>query len=289
MTPLSEQLAPQVDRIVRRMFVETADKNYILARVAFFFELDWDFLWLSLHAVEKYCKAVLLYNGASAPPGHNLLELQDALMSLDEALRLKPFDDPKVDGVTWYESDCLAEHFLRRLNHIGSPSNRYGTYGYHVVPQDLLKVDQLVWSVRRFCRPLRYVLGDPEAGSFVDVDELRLLSDDPRRWQLGSLLPLEQLLAKPVQDVRRAMFVDCNVPFAPDLPHEYHHMRYSSSNAPLPQMLEELATSSCPEYRREVAAALQWVVDHAPLTRKEKRDIKKALASAPPTLTSPPA
>lgn len=67
-----------MNEIARQMFVATADQNYILARTAYFNELDVDFFWLSAHALEKYLKAILLLNGRSAKNyGHNIIDLYE--------------------------------------------------------------------------------------------------------------------------------------------------------------------------------------------------------------------
>jgi len=40
--------------LVLELFVRTADENYITARWCAFNQLNIDFLWLSVHALEKY-------------------------------------------------------------------------------------------------------------------------------------------------------------------------------------------------------------------------------------------
>ncbi|TIT06089.1 MAG: hypothetical protein E5W74_30460 [Mesorhizobium sp.] len=51
-------------RIINEMFVHTADENYIVARWCHDNQLMRDFFWNSVHALEKYMKAVLLFNGS---------------------------------------------------------------------------------------------------------------------------------------------------------------------------------------------------------------------------------
>ena len=52
--------------VVHSLYTDTADQNYIIARWSFLNGLHGDFLWLSVHALEKYMKAILLMNGQSA-------------------------------------------------------------------------------------------------------------------------------------------------------------------------------------------------------------------------------
>jgi hypothetical protein len=51
------------NNLVHELFVRTADENYIAARWCAINRLNTDFLWLAVHALEKYLKAALLVNG----------------------------------------------------------------------------------------------------------------------------------------------------------------------------------------------------------------------------------
>ena len=53
-------------RVVRTLFVDAADENYITACWCFVEGLNVDYFWLSVHALEKYMKADLLLNGHSS-------------------------------------------------------------------------------------------------------------------------------------------------------------------------------------------------------------------------------
>jgi hypothetical protein len=53
-----------------RSFRDTADEDYIMARSAYRAELDTQFLWSDLQAIEKYIKAILLYNRIAQPQKH---------------------------------------------------------------------------------------------------------------------------------------------------------------------------------------------------------------------------
>ena len=60
-----EPIHAEQGRIVREIFVDTADDNYITARWCFVEGLNVDYSWLAVHSLEKYMKAVLLLNGRS--------------------------------------------------------------------------------------------------------------------------------------------------------------------------------------------------------------------------------
>ncbi|WP_024342605.1 hypothetical protein [Bradyrhizobium japonicum] len=48
------------NNLARELFVRTADENYVTARWCANNRLNTDFLWLAVHALEKYLKAVLV-------------------------------------------------------------------------------------------------------------------------------------------------------------------------------------------------------------------------------------
>ena len=275
---LAVTIQPYTCEIARRMFVSTADSNYILARAAFFDELDFDFYWLSLHALEKYFKAVLLMNGEKANKhSHDLLKLYAAVMKLDPRLPIGPLVDPKIEG-SMHGRDQPLEKYLARLNEFGSADNRYATYGYTLLLEDLFKVDQLVWSVRRCCHPLRYKVD----GGRVEIDHVSHLIRDKHHWaMIGASLPLEKLLARPNDDARRAEFLYLNTPFSPKAAHVVTSWRVSSTNSPLADWFMRLkAPHATAEERRVAAEVLTWAVDHIKFKNSDENEIRAALAES---------
>jgi len=57
---------PYINDFANRSFRDHADQDYIMARIAYRKEFDQQFRWCSLQALEKYLKAILLYNRVSA-------------------------------------------------------------------------------------------------------------------------------------------------------------------------------------------------------------------------------
>jgi hypothetical protein len=268
-----------VCEIARRMFVSTADNNYILARSAFFNELDFDFYWLSLHALEKYFKAILLMNGKKAKDhSHDLLKLHAAVMKLDHRLPIGPLVDPKIDDVFW--RNWPVERYLERLNRFGSADNRYATYGYNLLLEDLFKVDQLVWSVRRCCHPLRYTIDNGQR----EIDHVSHLIRDKNHWTMtGVSLPIEKLLARPTDNAHRAAFLRLNMAFAPKATHVVTSWRISSTNSPLAVWFERLkakhgSRTRTRDERRIAAEVLTWAADHIRFNRSDENEIRAALA-----------
>lgn len=73
-----DDLAPSKASIIEEMFVHTADENYVVSRWSHDNGLITDFFWNALHALEKYMKAVLLFNGVTAKShSHGLPGLYD--------------------------------------------------------------------------------------------------------------------------------------------------------------------------------------------------------------------
>jgi hypothetical protein len=90
-------IRPSTNSLVERMFVATADRDYVLARWAAINRLDINFFWLGVQAVEKYLKAILLLNGRAAKDyGHNVQRLHDDVLTLDSSLTFEPLTKPTV-------------------------------------------------------------------------------------------------------------------------------------------------------------------------------------------------
>ncbi|OGP57868.1 MAG: hypothetical protein A2162_02300 [Deltaproteobacteria bacterium RBG_13_52_11b] len=69
-----DTLACVID-FANRSYRDSADQDYIMARQAYRMQFDSQFRWNSLQAVEKYLKAILLYNDRSTIGiSHNLVE-----------------------------------------------------------------------------------------------------------------------------------------------------------------------------------------------------------------------
>lgn len=267
---------PYIVPVVRNMFINTADQNYILARYAYFNQLHIDFFWLSLHALEKYFKAILLLNGKPAnDPKHDLLGLHDVVIALRPCPELEQFIDPKIEGLYW--RDSTVSSFLERLNVYGHSSNRYSTYGYTARLDDLVKVDQLVWSTRRYCRPLQYVLSGCEGDTTInEVDELKTNS---RRWKLFSSSPVESLIESGVSNELKTTFLRFNVPFAPDIEHKLSNWQVAALNPPLLEHFEILESSNADQDTKEISAnVLLWALENLFFVKKDKSEIANALS-----------
>lgn len=120
---------------INRSFRDLADCDYISARVCHRLDLKQQFLWSSLQAVEKYLKAILLYNDRSTKKlSHNIEKAYRRLQGIADI----KFDIPKD-----------VQEFIRYLNAEGA--NRYFEYPYVTMGDELLLLDKTVWHLRRYC------------------------------------------------------------------------------------------------------------------------------------------
>lgn len=123
-----------------RSFRETADKDYIAARMAYRAQLIQPFLWSALHCLEKYVKGILVLNRVKAHKGHSVLP---------------GIEKMKLHGN--FELDLSADtvKFIRKLEDYGA-EYRYYEVSYDIRPFDIARFDRAVWELRRYCQPLDY-------------------------------------------------------------------------------------------------------------------------------------
>jgi HEPN domain-containing protein len=136
---------------------DTADRDYITARIANRLGLYQTSAWSGLRALEKYLKAILLYSCRSVKRyrSHNLPEL------------LKEVEQLPVISFTL---PAESRKFLVYLNDQGA--NRYSDVPIYVEGPELFKLDRLVWHVRRYCQDFLLLPGD--ASRYPGESEKRL-------------------------------------------------------------------------------------------------------------------
>lgn len=207
--------------LVLELFVRTADENYVTARWCAINQLNTDFLWLSVHSLEKYLKAVLLINGLSsrrASPGqkwygHNIVQLYSDVKKLAGPLLPENLLKPKNLEIRHW-SERTPEQFMEHLHGNGNADNRYLIYGYSTASQDLHMLDAMVFAVRRLICTLdqRWVPSQqPEAPTFTHRE---LLERQPNHY--GRLfMPLEELIGAREESPKRNAALNLNMAFAP--------------------------------------------------------------------------
>lgn len=171
---------------INRSFRDVADSDYVAARAIYRLGLSQQFLWMALQAIEKYLKAILLYNDVNTKNlGHDIAKACADLNQISDIT----FDIPKD-----------VEDFIRYLSSQGE--NRYFERPFYTRGSELLELDRAVWYVRRYCQVLRSSVKMAD-GKSVDFFPLKLAEihnsetkENPAKFKiLGG--HLEKLLRKP--------------------------------------------------------------------------------------------
>lgn len=261
--------------IAREMFRDTADQNYVTARWCFLNGLNIDFYWLSLHAIEKYLKTILLLNGQPAKGfGHDIVSLYEAILPISDGLLPKRFSSPSSIEIHWWHDEEVKD-FVRRLYDEGNPDNRYQIYGYRRRSDDLFKVDQIVFSLRRICWPLdTYIVslkGKSDIPTFREV-----IKSDPTFWTFGSgdSSPLFQIYDGKYGAEAKSKFLDLNFAFAPDdFVHSEFREQTGTKNPVLLRYIHDPLKSGPDRAQEEANAIRAWVKNNIKLSTSIKKEI----------------
>lgn len=145
----------QKEKLIKELFIETGDEDYLMARWLYINDLPRQFFWSAAQALEKYLKAVILIKGDSVKAySHNLVNLFAAVklydtvvipVRLDAPCQVKAFSDPVYDNL-W--GDVSTENFVNHIYKEGHPSNRYDYFGINQNFSDIYKLDQVVFVLR---------------------------------------------------------------------------------------------------------------------------------------------
>ncbi|PPD11648.1 HEPN domain-containing protein [Methylophilus sp.] len=120
-------------------FRNPADEDYILARVKYRLGLMNQFQWSALQAVEKYLKAILLFNlKKTTGLNHNIV---DALSRIES--EIQDFSNLLSDS---------ERKFIQHLNKFGV--NRYVERESYAIGNELILLDSTVWALRKYCQVL---------------------------------------------------------------------------------------------------------------------------------------
>lgn len=132
-----------------KFFVKPADDNYLIARWLLISGFHREFFWQASQAVEKYLKAGLILQDISVKnKSHNLGKLYQQHLSAFADLSFKHFEKPnKLNSHIW--SNQTVSGYLFQLERLGSPDSRYGLGNWYRSSDDLFKLDQICWHLRR--------------------------------------------------------------------------------------------------------------------------------------------
>lgn len=260
-----------VNDFALRSFRETADKDYITARMAYRARLIQPFRWSALHCLEKYVKGILLLNRVDAKKlGHSVLPGIERM---------------KQHGK--FELDLSADtvQFIRKLEEYGA-EYRYYEVSYDIQPYDIIRLDRAVWELRRYCQPLDYDIADLN-GKTVNLLTLELdrvhrakANNEKGTCVMGGIL--EQITEKKDHPAREALIWN-NLFLGPSRRKGVKmQSNWESGNSPLflhPEIIDEVLKyvyipNNIAEGVRQFAK--QKAVEKAKAERDAKRAAKRA-------------
>ncbi len=153
---MSYNLIPEVNNYALRAFRDTADKDYILARMAYKAALFPNFFWSSLHALEKYAKCILILARVPKPIKREEYinhEVNKSLKLLHDRVDIRLSEQTR--------------DFIYRLEN--GARFRYLEVSWSIFNCELAILDRAVWELRRYCDSKLYVYSD---NNFVQVDPI---------------------------------------------------------------------------------------------------------------------
>lgn len=181
----------KLNSLATQCFLDTADSEYIVARMCYRTGLALQFNWSALHCLEKYLKAVLLYNRI---PARSIKH---------EPVKLVR----KAAELAFFEISKGSHKFMTDLEKYGG--DRYLTKSYQMLANALPMLDRAVWEVRRFCRVLTLDASRTRRNAKKEIDSaiLDLTRADPKNPQPFPLPGgrLEALIDGPDSNERRAL------------------------------------------------------------------------------------
>ena len=128
-------LKSKLDDAIQRSLRDVADTDYIASRICWKHELDHQFYWSALQAIEKYLKAILLFHRKSAKGlGHDICK------ALKRVQQISVID---------LKLESNVEQFIEILNCKGP--NRYFEWNLNRNGNELLWLDKTVWLLRIHC------------------------------------------------------------------------------------------------------------------------------------------
>jgi HEPN domain-containing protein len=150
---------PFINDFANRSFRDLADQDYVLARGAYRYEFDQQFRWCSLQAIEKYLKAILLYNRVSSKDlGHDLNKALSRVKDVTDLEFSVPSDvEEFVDYISVYGAD------------------RYLSHPTHLKDSALLALDKSIWCIRRYCFFMRQgIRADSEEKELFELNKQKV-------------------------------------------------------------------------------------------------------------------
>ena len=282
-----KRIHAEQSRVVRSLFIDTADDNYIAARWCCVQGLNVDCFWLSVHALEKFMKAAQLLNGRSSkeylacdgksrPYNHDIVALFEQVAAIASELLPSNLNKPRELSIAHWR-DETPDAIIRRFYRDGYADNRYQIFGFVQLQEDLFKLDLMTVALRRLCVHLdSYFVGRPPSGTRTPTHR-DILKRLPEWWHQS----LECLLEKTATGKRgenlRKVLLNLNIP----LLHQISRTsRYAAGQLPQPcprrSILEPLQRAPGSGTAAVAAELCDWVLNNIRLPKDMADQLRQA-------------
>jgi hypothetical protein len=260
---------------INSTFVRTADENYCVARWARQNKFYTDFAWSAVHCLEKYMKAILLFNGKSVKKyGHNINKLfNDVAVLAGDLLTNNLQPDPNIPDQINVRHITMAQ-FISSLYEIGNSDARYGIVGHYVTSDDLIHLDSLVYALRRIIVPLEAQLD----GHPTPVTYRKWLKDNP-----NNLISKRGLLWERIESddtITAGSVANCNLAFAPDFNHDWQWIESSWRESPIERDISGALRSDDCHWAKQGIDFSEWLMANVKLGQSLNEGIKILLSNA---------
>lgn len=180
----------KINSYATRCFRDTADREYIHARLAYHSMLLPQFRWSALHSLEKYAKCILLLNRIDGRKIRHVV--METLSKASKHGRIK------------IELSQGSKDFISRLE--SSAASRYLESSWYTMAGDLQRLDCAVVEIRRYCQSLEFKVAKAN-GDKVDFFSHNLAQITPRLGDPLKNVPLsggwlERVIEKPCHPAR---------------------------------------------------------------------------------------
>ncbi len=194
---MPHSLMQKVNSFALRSFRDTADKDYIHARMAYRADLFPQFHWSALHALEKYAKCITILARISKPQKDIKHEVQRSLELIANQVDVQLSEQTK--------------NFIKRLEEFGARF-RYLEVSWFTKGYELAELDRAVWELRRYCNSEVYIYSENQFSS-INHDKYEIIKQINQPTPENTLVRggfLENTLENK-QSRTRAYLVWCNL------------------------------------------------------------------------------
>jgi hypothetical protein len=161
----------------------------------------------------------------------------------------------------------------------GSADNRYHVFGHSRHYEDLFKLDQMVFMLRRLCQPLdAYYHLEPQADPEHEFTWRDLLREKPERFHISMNNRLEKIILGKVDGPLRHVLMNMNFPFAGD---DYEHANFANGWATRESTLYMTVYRSIkcndPGEQQIGRDACRWVLNNIQLPKNAREEMESWL------------